>query len=435
MDTSNKEKKQFIRETVTRPEKQKLRLGRRLFLTVALALVFGVTSSLTFVVTRPWWEERFETEESSESIVISRDETTTAPSETSTEEETTEEEVTTSPEEWESQVQFMIDTDLADMEDYHSILNAHSSMIASVTRSLVTVTAQYTDMDWFDNPVSGSQSTSGVIIAVTKKEVIILTDSYVLDASEQVQVHFGPSVTAEAHLKQKDGANGIAVVAVSVENLDENVLSMITPVSLGNSLTIAQGQPIIAIGRPLGFERSVAYGIISYTNPAVQSVDSMIRILQTDIPVSKGARGMLVNTSGELVGWLTDNYTSSSTDEFLTAISLSDLKPVIEKMSNGHAMASLGIYGQTVTAEISEKQGIPVGVYVTRSISGGPAYSAGIQDGDILVGINDTAIASMKDLQGFLEESWPGDVVIVQVKRSGQDEYAEFNFEVILEER
>ena len=250
-----------------------------------------------------------------------------------------------------------------------------------------------------------------------------------------MQVRFTGYATAEAYLKQTDSANGIAVIAVRVADLDSSMLSLITPIPLGNSLVVTQGQPIIAIGRPLGYDRSVAYGIISYTNSSVPAVDSMIRLLQTDIPSSDEARGMLINTSGELIGWLTTKYSSSSTDGFLTAISLSDLKPVIEKMSNGKAMATLGIRGQNVTADISEKQQMPMGVYVTKCLTDEPAYDAGIQSGDILTAIGNVVIVSLKDMQNCLEGLEPGDTVTVTVKRYGNEEYTEFTFDVTLQAR
>ena len=407
-------------------------MGKKILITLAMALVFGVTASLTFVLTRPMWEAKLETEESSDSITISRDETTSAPPETTTEEETPEETDPAALEEWESQVQAMIDGRKAGISDYLSVYEAQSGIVTNASKSLVTVTARHTDKDWFDNEVSSSQSTSGVVVAVTNHEVIILTDSYLLNDSNKVQVKLNGNITAEAYLKGMDSVNGIAVISVRISELDPSLRSLLVPIPLGNALLVTQGQPVIAIGRPLGYDRSLAYGIISYTNPTVPAVDAMIRILQTDIPSSDEARGMLINTSGELIGWLTTKYSANSTDGFLTAISLSDLKPVIEKLSNGKSMATLGIRGQNVTADISEKQGLPMGVYITKCLTDEPAYEAGIQSGDILTTIDGTVIVSMKDVQTCMERLDPGDVVKVTVKRCGNEEYTEFTFDVTL---
>ena len=419
---SPEKKKPFIHETITGSGKQNQQIGRKVLLTVGLAAVFGVTASLTFVVAQPFWEARFGETETSENITIARDDITEAPvstesetsreteSETSreTESETsreTESETGTQPAEesrseretgssndWENRVQAMINNDLADLNDYKSMYNALNNITIRANKSLVTVTASSTDTDWFDQPFSSEQETCGIIVGKTAKEYLVLVDADLLDGVDNLNVTFGTYGTGSAYLKQSDGILDLAVIGVPLDTLSDGVEDHVEVISLGNSYLSMQGQPVIAIGRPLGLSRSVAYGMISYVNPNIPGTDMTLRLMQTDIVTAENARGMLINSDGELIGWLTEKFGAKSTDGMLSALSISDIKPILEKLFNGQASACLGIRGQNVTDEIAQAHDLPVGVYITRCLDDRPAFLAGLQIGDILTGINDTEL-------------------------------------------
>lgn len=446
-DTSKKEKKPFIHETITGSAGHSRKLGGKVLLTLGLAVVFGLTASLTFVVSRPMWENHFSEPETSESVTIVRDNTTVgadatqasapseAVSETAAEEESETEPDTRSADEWREEIQAMIDNNRADMDDYKTIHNELSHVASAANKSLVTVTASSTDTDWFDNPVSSNQETCGVIVVKTSREILILTNAEPLSESDSLRVTFGAYGEGEAYLKQQDGIWGLAIVAVPLDTLDETIRNSVEAIELGNSYAAMQGQPVIAIGSPLGYYRSVAYGVISYINNNVQGTDALVRLLQTDIPDSENSCGMLIDTDGKLIGWLTNKYSGSTTSGLLSAISISDMKPLMEKLSNGKAMACLGIRGQNVTAEIAERQELPLGVYITRCVSDRPAYLEGLQSGDVLTAINEDAVSTMEDLQRCLEKYEPGDAVTITAQRSGREGYTEFTVDVTLQAR
>ena len=462
---SPEKKKPFIHETITGSGKQNQQIGRKVLLTVGLAAVFGVTASLTFVVAQPFWEARFGETETSENITIARDDITEAPvstesetsreteSETSreTESETnreTESETGTQPAEesrseretgssddWENRVQAMINNDLADLNDYKSMYNALNNITIRANKSLVTVTASSTDTDWFDQPFSSEQETCGIIVGKTAKEYLILVDADLLDGVDNLNVTFGIYGTGSAYLKQSDGILDLAVIGVPLDTLSNGVEDHVEVISLGNSYLSMQGQPVIAIGRPLGLSRSVAYGMISYVNPNISGTDMTLRLMQTDIVTAENARGMLINSDGELIGWLTEKFGAKSTDGMLSALSISDIKQILEKLFNGQASACLGVRGQNVTDEIAQVHDMPVGIYITRCLDDRPAFLAGLQIGDILTGINDTKIVTVKDLQTCLEKLQPGDVVTVTVQRSGREGYKEIQTVATLQSR
>ena len=430
-------KKPFIRETITKPGKQGPGTGRVLLVTAAMAVVFGVIASLTFVLTRPWWESAFGEEESSESLTLEQDEAS-GESETAEAEESEQAETEVSENlesEMESLVDSMLEDNQADLEDYESIYDALYDVIIAANDSLVTVTAYSTDQDWFENEVESDEETCGVIVALTEEEILILTDSYLLEAYDSVQVTFGSYGSGTAYLKAMDSANGIAVIAVSAEEAGTGVTGNVSVITLGNSYTAVQGEFVLAIGRPLGYSRSISYGIISYIDSSVQGVDCMLRLIQTNITAGTSPRGMLLNTDGELVGWLTTSYEDNSVDGLLCAVSITDLKPTIEKLMNGENMAQLGIRGQNVTEDIAAENAIPEGVWITECLTDEPAYLAGMQQGDIITAIDETEIGTLRELSNCLALYSPGDTVTVTVQREGRDGYSAISFAVTLDAR
>lgn len=429
------EKKPFIRETISKSEKQGPGIGRILLITAAMAVVFGVIASLTFVLTRPWWENAFAGEESTESLTLAQDEAS-GESETDEEWESADAENTENLEsEMESLVDSMLEDRSADLEDYESIYDALYDVILEVNDSLVTVTAYSTDQDWFENEFESDEETCGVIVALTEEEILILTDADLLEAYDSVQVTFGTYGSGTAYLKAMDRANGIAVIAVSAEEAGTGVTGNVSVISLGNSYTAVQGQFVLAVGRPLDHSRSISYGIISYTDSSVQGVDCMLRLIQTNITAGESPRGMLLNTDGELVGWLTTSYEENSVEGLLCAVSISDLKPTIEKLINGENMAQLGIRGQNVTEEIAAENAIPQGVWITECLTDEPAYLAGMQQGDIITAIDETEIGTLRELSNCLAAYSPGDTVTVTVQREGREGYSEISFTVTLDVR
>ena len=115
--------------------------------------------------------------------------------------------------------------------------------------------------------------------------------------------------------------------------------------------------------------------------------------------------------------------------DLTTAMAISDYKTILEKMFNGIAAPYLGIRGQEVSTAM-EENGMPSGVYVADCIQNGPAYNAGIQNGDIVVKIGEKEISSMKDYENQLENLRQGDTVTVTVQRKSVNEYKELEYQV-----
>ena len=106
----------------------------------------------------------------------------------------------------------------------------------------------------------------------------------------------------------------------------------------------------------------------------------------------------LLNTAGEIIGWTSEDYKTEESQKMTAAVGISDYKPVIEKMTNGLQVPYFGVRGQEVNETMVEN-GFPQGVYVVEAVPGGPAYDAGIQNGDIITLFGEKEITTFKELQ------------------------------------
>ena len=294
-----------------------------------------------------------------------------------------------------------------------------SELADSINQGIVTVTTWTQRTDWFDNAIETEGRASGVIWNITSSEILILT-SYQVSANETtVEVTFNNGVRTAAVVKAADGKTGIAIVSVSVSDVDTSTLSSIVTVPLGSSLSAAAGQPVILVGNPKDYVGSIAYGMISYVRASVQREDMTALVMYTDVATTSGSSGFVVNLDGQIIGMITADGTGTNT----SAIGISDLKTTIERLSNGMTMAYFGVTGQDVTTEISQNYQLPVGIYVTEAVMEGPAYNSGLQNGDVITSMDGQEILTVKTMQSFLEGKQPGDMITVQVQRAGRDGY------------
>ena len=111
----------------------------------------------------------------------------------------------------------------------------------------------------------------------------------------------------------------------------------------------------------------------------------------------------------------------------LTAVSISELKDIIEFLSNGLNIPYLGIKGSTVTDAISKEYDIPKGVYIKEAVADSPAMTAGLQTGDVIAAVNKKEILTMKDYQKALMKLKKGDEARITVNRQNADGYKKFN--------
>ena len=468
-DKEQNSQKDFMIERIkTRPINRR-KLFRRTVITAVMAVIFGLIASFTFLVLMPvinnllYPEEETPPEmvtfpedqeemspedmlaenlptESPESTPTPTSAPSSDPEETSQEEEQRIEELL---QEFLSQV--ILDRNhysqmykaLRDFV-YNGYENADGEHVSALNHYMVTVRGITSNVDWFDNVQESSNQASGLVVADNGRDLLILVDYTSLQSAESLVVDLdGGFYRVEAELKGLDVNTNLAVVGIELDSIPENLreTGRVSVANLGtsngNSLV---GTPVIALGRPMGTSDSIGYGMITSASTQILKPDRNYRLLLTDINGSRDAEGVLFNLQGQVVGIITGNKTGSDMANLINAYGISEIKKIIQKLSNQAAFAYLGITGVNVTSEAHQDMGVPYGAYVTELEMDSPAMLAGIQAGDVITVINDNAVASFSSYTAMLMDLSPGQTVQLTVMRQAQGEYREMSFSIELAE-
>jgi S1-C subfamily serine protease len=427
---NNEEEFSFIKEKIKEKPLNKKRLVLYALFCVMMAVVFGLLASFTFVLARPYFEEKLAKEQEPDKVSIPRDETS---------EEETESAMAQTPTNNQTQEPAQtVDNPVVipefelELDDVEALYKKLNEVAREADKFIVTVTGVTSDVDWFNDTLENKGQATGIVVANNGQELLMLTNLDVVENVEQIMVTFCDGSTFEASAGKYDSNTRLAVVSVPLENIQEATMNCISIAGLGNSYASHNGDVIIALGSPLGYSNSVTYGMLTSTSKTVTTVDANYRILTTDATGSSNASGVTINLDGEVIGMIAPEYSPDSSMGVVTALAISDLKSVIEKLSSHEDVVNFGVKGSDVTTDIAEQQNLPVGVYVVESVMDSPAMNAGIKNGDVITKLGDTEIKTIRDLQNELYKYQPNQVVNVVAKRQGMDEYKDIDFVVTL---
>ena len=407
----------FIKEKIKQKPVNKKRLFKQGIYTLVLAVLFGLVSCFVFVFMYPIFENFMHPQEDP-LIQIPEDELATEVL-FETEEPETEEETEPEPE---TEPAPVVVKEL-ELSDYQMLQNKIYAIGKEANCSVVTVTGVVSDTDWFNNSYESNGQASGIIIGDNGSELLILTEHKMVMAAEQLQVTFIDEYTVNAYLKKYDGNTGIAILSVALNELAESTKSKIAYAKLGNSLTVEQGNIAIAIGSPLGTNYSIGTGNITSVGNVIETADSTYTVFTTDIAGNSNSSGVLLNLNGEIVGLVMQDYSENGDNSTLTAISISELKKIIEMLSNGRDIPYLGLKVVTVTDKIAEEYDLVRGVYIKEVMLDSPAFHAGLQSGDVIIEMGGEEIYSVEAYESKVLELEPGAAIEVVVSRQGMEEY------------
>ena len=477
-DKESQDKYEFITETIKKPPVNKRKVFRKVVLTIFLGILFGICACAAFLLSWPYLQayispsqetrpvaipvdEPVREEEPVEPFVLPEQDNITEPSETEDTENTgadaeptpeadkaepagtdtneqadSTEEIPDDGEEKEVIVNNIVETIEKDLEldDYRSLLRKISAIAEATQKSLVMVSGISSNTDWFNNSYENNNSTTGLIIADNGKELLIVSPSDILHKARNVRVTFSDGQTYAARVKNSDINTNLCIVSIDLERLDEKTKNQIEMAQFGSLATSAVGVPVVAVGAPYGASGSVGMGQITSNSVVIDKEDSNVTIISTDIYASTDASGVLVNYNGRIVGIICHEDMSGNMPNLLRAYSVSDISESIEKISNGQALATLGIIGTDVTQEANDDRNVPFGAYVKEVIADSPAMNVGIRNGDVIVKLGTEDVGSFTEYKQAILKYQPEDVVTVKLQRPDRDGYTEMTYEVTLEE-
>ncbi len=273
---------------------------------------------------------------------------------------------------------------------------------------------------------------SGIIIS---QDGYIMTNYHVVEYADPknqlsgnttLEVFLPDKRQAEAKFIGGDSTNDLAVIKVDLTGL---------PVAeLGDSTKLEVGDPVVAIGNPLGMEfaGSVTSGVVSALNREVDTEKTTMNLIQTDAAINPGnSGGALVNTQGQVIGINSIKIAQAGIEGLGFAIPINDAKPIVDQlMMFGYVKGRplIGISGQEITETIAQQYDLPVGIYITEVTQGSGADVAGIQKDDILVSLDGKDVKSMEDVDAVKKAHKAGDTVSAGIVRQGVKKDLEITF-------
>ena len=319
------------------------------------------------------------------------------------------------------------------IEDYNSLYAGLYEVAKEVQKSMVTVVGVTSDVDWFNNAYENEGMISGVIIADNGRELLVLADMGAMKEAESLKVTFADNSEYQASLKKKDSNTGLAVLSVSKSIIRRSTMDAVKTVSLGTSaVTNLTGTPVIAVGQPMGVANSLCYGFVTSAGTPLSLPDSVYKLMTTDIYGSRQAAGILVNLKGQMIGMIDTDYQREDTENLISAIGITELKKMIQSLSNDEAIAYLGIYGADVTREAHAELEVPFGAYIMEVEMDSPAMEAGLQSGDVIIRLGEQEIGTYQELVNGLFGYVPEQTVSIGLLRQGPEGYTEMELQAVL---
>lgn len=192
-------------------------------------------------------------------------------------------------------------------------------------RALVTVIGITNQMDYFNQNYENQQQISGLIVADNGQDLFILTEYRIVENVERIQVTFWDETMVDATYQRHDPSTGFTIVKVDKSKLDEETQDGLEIAPLGSSYLVSQGDPVVAVGSPVGYSDSIAYGVVTSVTNKISALDNEYNLLTTDILGSTDGSGILVNLDGEIVGIIAQSY-SAKGNNVVTGIAISQIK-------------------------------------------------------------------------------------------------------------
>jgi S1-C subfamily serine protease len=265
----------------------------------------------------------------------------------------------------------------------------------------------------------------------------VITNYHVVAGARSVEVSFSNSDNMKAKIVGSDPSTDLAVLQIDARS------RALTPLPFGNSDRVRVGDGVVAIGNPLGYDRSVTAGIVSAVQRAISAPNQypIDHVIQTDAPINHGnSGGPLINSRGQVIGVnaqiATGNSGSDGNIGIGFAIPVNTVRTVVAQLIKKGKVehAFIGITAKPVTAEVARLFRLPSkrGLLVASVEPGSGAAAAGLRagsdtavvsgeswpiDGDLVVSADGVPLTSVDQLRDLIAAKRPGEAISLEVYR------------------
>ena len=297
-------------------------------------------------------------------------------------------------------------------------------------------------------------SGSGIIVGKNDDELLIATNYHVVEGADTLSVAFTDGNAVEASVKGFDEERDLAVVSVSLDDVEDDTMDAVSIANIGSSDDLKVGEQVVAIGNALGYGQSVTTGIVSAKNRRMDSDNNTVtdgsddssdgvNLIQTDAAINPGnSGGALLHMEGEVVGINSAKLASTEVEGMGYAIAISDVTDILQNLMNETSRDKLddsehgvlGIKGSSVSSEAVQMYGIPAGVFVKEVTEGGAADKAGLKANSVITEFNGKTVSSNNQLIEYLSYYEPDEEVELTVQVPHGTSYKEETVKVTLDE-
>lgn len=280
--------------------------------------------------------------------------------------------------------------------------------------------------DFFNNPLPAVVDEGSGFIINTKGDIV--TNDHVVTNASNLQVIFANGRKEPAKLVRADSLSDLAVIKINGP--------VPAVLHFANSNLLEPGQPVMAIGSPLGqFRNTVTAGVVSALGRSITEPSGVViqNMIQTDAAINEGnSGGPLLDDHGNVVGVNTAITRGSQQTSLFGqssgvvavglgfAIPSSTVQAVVKRLVENKPPAFLGVQYDQVTAQASTYYNLPIGAYIRAVKPGSPAANAGLRLRDIITKVNGVSINDTYSLEQVIAEHTPGQTVTLTVWRSGK---------------
>lgn len=267
---------------------------------------------------------------------------------------------------------------------------------------------------------------SGVIVT---KDGYVLTNNHVINDANEIKVKLSDGREAKAKVIGTDPETDLAILKIDLSN--------VPAMAIGESDKLRVGDIVFAIGNPFGVGQTVTQGIISATHRSNLGINTFENFLQTDAAINPGnSGGALIDVNGNLIGINNAIYTRTGGYQGIGfAIPISLAKEVMtELIDQGHVTRGwLGLSLNTLNDDIRKTVNYPKGdgAVIAGVIRGGPAFNGGLRPGDVIISLNNKAVASPSDVLSIAAKLKPEVPAPIAIIRNGET----LDFRVVIGKR
>lgn len=425
MGQDEKKEFHFINEQIKKKPFYRHKWFTRGIASIVLALIFGLAAGVMFAIVQPWASNQFGSPDEPTQIVM-------------VEEETHDQETEAGSGAAEQPVDDRTaagangtnkETDA--IEEYREHYGQMKQVVDAAENSLVKIKSYVAKMDWFSESYENVTETSGLVFRIDSNWLYILTSNRFIKSAQQITVTFPNGEVTDASVRRQDTVTELAILEIPVKSVKESTIQSISAISIKGISSVEKGEPVIAVGSPMGYTDSINYGMITSIEEC-EDVDGEYKVITTDMAASDMSYGFLLNLDGNMVGVVAQKFNPVSAPDTLAALGISDISYLLETLAAGRSIPYTGVVGKSVSMDASEHFGIPYGIYVKKVNTDSPAMYAGIQAADVITEVDGRKVSSMSEYEAILRKHREGNTLKIKVRRKSIDGYADVEMKLVM---